>query len=290
MAQAVDIPVLSLIKESPITTEDLTSMWHVFSKCKNNLENGRRLENLSWRLWYRESIHRDTQSTSFSSSASTFGPSTPANSVASKPSAYTHFLPLTPCSHTSPPSHVTPSQATVSSPITFMSQPLLPLPSPAASPLPPRSCITHDSLDDHPSKFYVDTTDDEPDENDDGDDDDLWSTVGSHEDGGQILFQAQKRNFKLAPPSFQKRKPALRRLVEKKKRAPVIGGPSLLSSLLKEHGHLPPIPCSRQPSTSPLDELPASLQSCVDWEQAQNRRPCNRLGDSPFFPSDDMVW
>lgn len=28
----------------------------VFTKCKDNLENGRRLENLSWRLWYRETI------------------------------------------------------------------------------------------------------------------------------------------------------------------------------------------------------------------------------------------
>lgn len=32
------------------------SLSPVFTKCKDNLENGRRLENLSWRLWYRESL------------------------------------------------------------------------------------------------------------------------------------------------------------------------------------------------------------------------------------------
>jgi hypothetical protein len=32
----------------------------VFSKCKDNLENGRRLENMSWRLWYRESTLKET--------------------------------------------------------------------------------------------------------------------------------------------------------------------------------------------------------------------------------------
>jgi hypothetical protein len=32
----------------------------VFSKCKDNLENGRRLENMSWRLWYRECTLKET--------------------------------------------------------------------------------------------------------------------------------------------------------------------------------------------------------------------------------------
>ncbi|KAK7205174.1 hypothetical protein BZA70DRAFT_175340 [Myxozyma melibiosi] len=34
--------------------ENLFSFWTVFSKCAENLENGRRLENLSWRLWNRD--------------------------------------------------------------------------------------------------------------------------------------------------------------------------------------------------------------------------------------------
>lgn len=34
--------------------DDLCSMWSVFSKCKGALQDGERLENLSWRLWSRE--------------------------------------------------------------------------------------------------------------------------------------------------------------------------------------------------------------------------------------------
>lgn len=38
----------------------------VFSKCKDSLENGRRLENMSWRLWYRESSLKQTAPTAYS--------------------------------------------------------------------------------------------------------------------------------------------------------------------------------------------------------------------------------
>ncbi|ORZ02218.1 hypothetical protein BCR43DRAFT_519583 [Syncephalastrum racemosum] len=56
----LDVPVVSLAlpnihKLKDITSDDLSCMWTVFTKCKDNLENGRRLENMSWRLWYRES-------------------------------------------------------------------------------------------------------------------------------------------------------------------------------------------------------------------------------------------
>lgn len=43
-------------------------MFVVFSKCKDNLENGRRLENMSWRLWYRESSLKETKTTHLLSS------------------------------------------------------------------------------------------------------------------------------------------------------------------------------------------------------------------------------
>ncbi|KAI9250495.1 hypothetical protein BDA99DRAFT_209150 [Phascolomyces articulosus] len=61
MIQSLDVPVVSLAvpnihKMNEITSDDLSCMWTVFTKCKDNLENGRRLENLSWRLWYRESL------------------------------------------------------------------------------------------------------------------------------------------------------------------------------------------------------------------------------------------
>ncbi|EMD31517.1 hypothetical protein CERSUDRAFT_162949 [Gelatoporia subvermispora B] len=34
--------------------EALCSLWALFTKCKESLKDGRRLENISWRLWYRE--------------------------------------------------------------------------------------------------------------------------------------------------------------------------------------------------------------------------------------------
>ncbi|KAI8340152.1 hypothetical protein BC941DRAFT_419544 [Chlamydoabsidia padenii] len=40
--------------------EQLVSMWSVISKCKDHLEEGIRLENLSWRQWYHQ--HQQTHS------------------------------------------------------------------------------------------------------------------------------------------------------------------------------------------------------------------------------------
>ncbi|KIL64059.1 hypothetical protein M378DRAFT_78879 [Amanita muscaria Koide BX008] len=34
--------------------EALPGLWTLFTKCKGSLKDGRRLENISWRLWYRE--------------------------------------------------------------------------------------------------------------------------------------------------------------------------------------------------------------------------------------------
>ncbi|KAK7466200.1 hypothetical protein VKT23_004923 [Stygiomarasmius scandens] len=35
-------------------SDHLSGLWFVFTKCKTSLHDGRRLENISWRLWYRE--------------------------------------------------------------------------------------------------------------------------------------------------------------------------------------------------------------------------------------------
>ncbi|KAG9013062.1 hypothetical protein FRB94_003894 [Tulasnella sp. JGI-2019a] len=51
------MPPLLAVEPGSITdvpAEDLGNVWTVFTKCKENLKDGRRLENLSWRLWYRE--------------------------------------------------------------------------------------------------------------------------------------------------------------------------------------------------------------------------------------------
>ncbi|KAI0391084.1 DUF1752-domain-containing protein [Xylariaceae sp. FL0594] len=42
--------------------QNLFSMWTVFSRCAESVEQGRRLENLSWRLWTREALCCDTAS------------------------------------------------------------------------------------------------------------------------------------------------------------------------------------------------------------------------------------
>lgn len=41
--------------------ENLYGMWSVFSKCADTVEDGRRLENLSWRIWGRETMCCETQ-------------------------------------------------------------------------------------------------------------------------------------------------------------------------------------------------------------------------------------
>lgn len=58
----------------------------VFTKCKQSLKDGRRLENMSWRLWYRE------MSTSPTYESSTSGNSSPALSD----------VPITPVSENGP--------------------------------------------------------------------------------------------------------------------------------------------------------------------------------------------
>ncbi|GAA5795219.1 hypothetical protein HPULCUR_000573 [Helicostylum pulchrum] len=68
MMKTLDLPVLSLAipninKLDENNTDNLSYMWTVFSKCKDSLENGRRLENMSWRLWYRESSLKRTAPT-----------------------------------------------------------------------------------------------------------------------------------------------------------------------------------------------------------------------------------
>ncbi|KAH9970644.1 hypothetical protein BGW80DRAFT_1176016 [Lactifluus volemus] len=50
-------PVLCLVSDSlkDIDGGDaLSGLWSIFTRCKGSLQDGRRLENISWRLWYRQ--------------------------------------------------------------------------------------------------------------------------------------------------------------------------------------------------------------------------------------------
>ncbi|GJC89519.1 uncharacterized protein ColLi_12357 [Colletotrichum liriopes] len=50
----VDTNVINKVDTS--NAQNLYSMWTVFAKCAESVEKGRRLENLSWRLWNRETF------------------------------------------------------------------------------------------------------------------------------------------------------------------------------------------------------------------------------------------
>ncbi|KAI0268029.1 hypothetical protein BGY98DRAFT_883034, partial [Russula aff. rugulosa BPL654] len=56
-------PVLSLATDALIDldgTDAITGLWTIFAKCKESLQDGPRLEYISWRLWYRELEARRT--------------------------------------------------------------------------------------------------------------------------------------------------------------------------------------------------------------------------------------
>ncbi|KAI6088678.1 DUF1752-domain-containing protein [Hypoxylon rubiginosum] len=54
--------------------QNLFSMWTVFSRCADSVEQGRRLENLSWRLWNRETFCCETKELSAAPTAATITP------------------------------------------------------------------------------------------------------------------------------------------------------------------------------------------------------------------------
>ncbi|KAE8453231.1 hypothetical protein EG329_011298 [Mollisiaceae sp. DMI_Dod_QoI] len=83
MPSRLDAPVLTvdvglIHKVDTRNVENLFSMWTVFSRCAGSLEEGRRLENLSWRLWNRETFCCDPISEA--------NATTPAISIASRSS------------------------------------------------------------------------------------------------------------------------------------------------------------------------------------------------------------
>ncbi|PPQ66720.1 hypothetical protein CVT24_008821 [Panaeolus cyanescens] len=59
MLSAFPAPVLAVTADAVRDLEGreaLSGLWALFSKCKDSLQDGRRLENISWRLWYRDII------------------------------------------------------------------------------------------------------------------------------------------------------------------------------------------------------------------------------------------
>ncbi|KAI6102016.1 hypothetical protein EDD16DRAFT_1856792, partial [Pisolithus croceorrhizus] len=57
MLTSFPAPVLSVTADAVKDLQGhdaLTGLWTLFTKCKESLQDGRRLENISWRLWHRE--------------------------------------------------------------------------------------------------------------------------------------------------------------------------------------------------------------------------------------------
>ncbi|CAO3600884.1 unnamed protein product [Absidia cylindrospora] len=288
MIQTVDIPELPLATQTmkkTTTSDDLFSMWNVYSKCKHSMENAKRLENLSWRLWHHESFqhyHQDAQSIlakvsptttivpssviiiSSLSSHSTFGPQTPPGNPTRTSCSQQHRLPE--MNHHSSPASISSQQK------------------------PGRRT----------NKFYVDESDDEEDEMDDtiGESESCWSTV--HDDD-HYLEEAYQRNqpapvLSPSPPRSKKENPDV--YAAAAAAAPLDFSPpspspatnqnqpcSLLSRLIQSSPHPPP----PSPSTTMNDILPPQLQSCVDWEKSQNSIRY-RLGCSLDLPDENIIW
>ncbi|KAK7928449.1 hypothetical protein PG985_005447 [Apiospora marii] len=58
-------------KVDTANAQNLFNMWTVFSRCADSVEQGRRLENLSWRLWNRETFCCDTTESKLRQATST---------------------------------------------------------------------------------------------------------------------------------------------------------------------------------------------------------------------------
>ncbi|KKA26271.1 hypothetical protein TD95_000023 [Thielaviopsis punctulata] len=75
MVSALDTHILTVDanvigKIDTANPESLFYIWAVFSRCAPSVEQGRRLENLSWRLWKRETLRTSESRTSLSSASS----------------------------------------------------------------------------------------------------------------------------------------------------------------------------------------------------------------------------
>ncbi|KAK3998304.1 hypothetical protein QBC44DRAFT_1969 [Cladorrhinum sp. PSN332] len=75
MPQSLEIPVLTvdtnvIHKVDTANAENLFCMWTVFARCRDSVAHGRRLENLSWRLWNRETFCCENGEAIYSSATS----------------------------------------------------------------------------------------------------------------------------------------------------------------------------------------------------------------------------
>ncbi|KAI9805957.1 MAG: hypothetical protein M1825_000571 [Sarcosagium campestre] len=81
-APVLTVDTAKIHRVDTMNAENLFSMWTVFSKCADYMEEGRRLENLSWRLWNRQTFCCDSRDQALTTSPSTPNHSRPAQADA----------------------------------------------------------------------------------------------------------------------------------------------------------------------------------------------------------------
>ncbi|CAO3649543.1 unnamed protein product [Cunninghamella echinulata] len=311
MVQAIDVPILEIPSiQKAMTIDELSFMWNVFSKCKNSIENGRRLENLSWRLWYRESSlqHHHHHSSSVST-CSTFGPATlndDHNNTTMDIQINNHYNENNESTNINNNIiHLTENKEITKEEIPYQLS----------------------NQQSRKSKFFVDNSDTEDEDDDDeeeeeeededkdkeenNDDDDMWSTFESNHEGKQYLEEAYQKKFTLSSLSTISTMTTATTLDEDDNEEDM---ENVLKSSLHYNHHqcLSSKPIFHQQQTSLLSklfkqqqqqqqkvtnphydippELPPTLQSCVDWEKTQNMIiPC-KLGQSPILPDENIIW
>ncbi|KAI9887729.1 MAG: hypothetical protein M1823_000478 [Watsoniomyces obsoletus] len=91
-APVLTVDAAEMRKVDPRNVETLFGMWTVFSKCAEAMEEGRRYENLSWRLWNRETFCCTSPSTSVVTSAN--ATPVPTTSIAHPPSLLPRTAPV----------------------------------------------------------------------------------------------------------------------------------------------------------------------------------------------------
>ncbi|KAI8145217.1 hypothetical protein BJV82DRAFT_655905 [Fennellomyces sp. T-0311] len=250
MTHIFEQPMLSLSPQSIDRihdVDDLGAMWNVFTKCKAHLENGQRLENMSWRLWYHEK-QQQSQRQQFDD--------------------YFSYIPTTPSLQTCSSSASSVSSHTSSSIKRFIS-----LLSPGQDvwshqpPTAPTTVESHDRQTDtnqqasaepvHEDQVVDDDCDDDLDDLDDDDDisldeeDDLF-------DDEELLDHADDDEG-----CFKKREPA-----------PLPPQPSLLSTMLNRQAttsSLTITSCNTKPDHYLRKELSDSLRRNVLWEHLQQK-------------------
>lgn len=289
----------------------LSVYYLVFTKCKDNLENGRRLENMSWRLWFRESNAEREEKTAptvrtpipipvlspddshddyFSQSLPDDSPQTPPFKHVS-PTSFKRIISSVGDSTLTPPvssapveggaqappkkkllSCTPPQPVEVATPTPKAETPFSRL-APSAPAAPAPALVTTQTGNAKSSKFYVSDDEYETEEEDDEDDEDD-TVLEDNDDGCWSTVRSDAFFDHAYRTEFKKQVP----------HRPALKQSNLTHLFIAKAPQPRPMPTPASSvrryhrhnnayhQDTPSD-LSQSLSYCVDWEQRQNRYP-----------------